>query len=99
MAGEARIAWVRVSACVLPPATPIRDAKVLHGRQKPMAEIAMLLAEVLTDGRHDGPGLSCSKRAGVLGQFAQAREIAPALIGGPSGGARGCRYDPGSGSA
>ena len=99
MPGEARIAWVRVSACVLPLATPVSDAKVLNGRQKPMAEIAMLLAEVLTDGRHEGLGFNCSERADALGQFAQAREIAPALIGGSRGAACGCRYDPGWGSA
>ncbi len=30
------ISWVRVSACTLPLANPISDAKVLTGRQKPM---------------------------------------------------------------
>ena len=50
------IAWVRVSSCYLPLATPISDAKVLTGRQKPMTEIAMLFAEVETAGGH-GPGL------------------------------------------
>ena len=52
-----RIAWVRVSSCVLPLATPISDAKVLTGRQKPMTEIAMLFAEVADRGRPPGPGL------------------------------------------
>ncbi len=46
-----RIAWVRISSCYLPLATPISDAKVLTGRQKPMTEIAMLFAEIRTDGR------------------------------------------------
>ena len=76
-----RIAWVRVSSCVLPLATPISDAKVLTGRQKPMTEIVMLFAEVQTAGGHEGLGFSYAKRAGGPGQFAHAREIAPALIG------------------
>lgn len=76
-----RIASIRLSSCYLPLATPISDAKVLTGRQKPMTEIAMLFAEVQTEGGHHGLGLSYSKRAGGPGQFAHAREIAPALIG------------------
>ena len=76
-----RIAYVRLSSVYLPLATPISDAKVLTGRQKPMTEIAMLFAEVQTEGGHQGLGLSYSKRAGGPGQFAHAKEIAPALIG------------------
>lgn len=75
------IAWVRVSSCYLPLANPISDAKVLTGRQKPMTEIAMLFAEIETKDGHKGLGLSYSKRAGGPGQFAHAKEIAPALIG------------------
>jgi L-alanine-DL-glutamate epimerase-like enolase superfamily enzyme len=78
---EDRIAWLRVSSCYLPLATPISDAKVLTGRQKPMTEIAMLFAEVATKDGHQGLGLSYSKRAGGPGQFAHAKEIAPALLG------------------
>ena len=76
-----RIAWMRVSSCALPLATPISDAKVLTGRQKPLTEIAMLFVEVRTEGGHEGLGLSYSKRAGGPGQFAHAQEIAPALLG------------------
>ena len=76
-----RITWVRISSCYLPLATPISDAKVLTGRQKPMTEIAILFAEIETAGGHQGLGFSYSKRAGGPGQFAHAREIAPALIG------------------
>ncbi len=76
-----RIAWVRVSAVTLPLATPISDAKVLTGRQKPMTEVAMLFAEVQTASGHSGLGLSYSKRAGGPGQFAHAKEVAPALLG------------------
>jgi len=80
-APEDRITWVRLSSCYLPLATPISDAKVLTGRQKPMTEIAILFAEIETAGGHQGLGFSYSKRAGGPGQFAHAREIAPALIG------------------
>ncbi len=80
-ASEDRIAWLRLSSCVLPLATPISDAKVLTGRQKPMTEVAMLFAEVATAGGHLGLGFSYAKRAGGPGQFAHAKEIAPVLIG------------------
>ena len=76
-----RIEWIRVSSCYLPLATPISDAKVLTGRQKPMTEVAMLFAEIRTKDGHEGLGFSYSKRAGGPGQFAHAQEIAPALIG------------------
>ena len=76
-----RIAWVRVSSCYLPLATPISDAKVLTGRQKPMTEIAMLFAEIKAVNGHEGLGFSYAKRAGGPGQFGHAKEIAPLLIG------------------
>ena len=76
-----RISWLRISSCALPLATPISDAKVLTGRQKPMTEVAMLFVEAQTAGGHEGLGLSYSKRAGGPGQFAHAKEIAPALLG------------------
>jgi L-talarate/galactarate dehydratase len=78
---DGRIAWVRLSSCYLPLATPISDAKVLTGRQKPMTEIAMLFAEIESVDGQEGLGFSYSKRAGGPGQFAHAREIAPVLIG------------------
>lgn len=53
-----RIAWVRGSSCVLQLATPISDAEVLTGRQKPMTEIVMLFAEVQTADGHEGLGFS-----------------------------------------
>ncbi|MFJ3056794.1 mandelate racemase/muconate lactonizing enzyme family protein [Herbaspirillum sp. NPDC087042] len=76
-----KIAWVRISSTYLPLANPISDAKVLTGRQKPMTEIAMLFVEIETTDGHQGLGFSYSKRAGGPGQFAHAREIAPAIIG------------------
>jgi L-talarate/galactarate dehydratase len=83
-AGEAstdRIERVRLSLVFLPLATPISDAKVLTGRQKPLTEIAFLFAEITTQDGHEGIGFGYSKRAGGPGQYAHAKEIAPALIG------------------
>jgi L-alanine-DL-glutamate epimerase-like enolase superfamily enzyme len=76
-----RIAHVRLSSVVLPLATPISDAKVLTGRQRPMTEVVFLVAEISTDLGHEGVGFSYSKRAGGPGQFAHAQEIAPVLLG------------------
>lgn len=75
-----RIAWIRISSAYLPLATPVSDAKVLTGRQKPMTEIAMLFVEIETTDGHHGLGFSYAKRAGGPGQFAHAQEIAPALL-------------------
>ena len=80
-AADDRIARLRVSSSFLPLATPISDAKVLTGRQKPMTEIAMLFVEIQTRDGLQGLGFSYSKRAGGPGQFAHAKELAPALIG------------------
>jgi L-talarate/galactarate dehydratase len=82
--GEAstdRIEWVKLSLVFLPLATPISDAKVLTGRQKPLTEIAFLFAEIATRQGHSGIGFSYSKRAGGPGQYAHAKELAPNLIG------------------
>lgn len=82
--GEAstdRIESVRLSLVMLPLASPISDAKVLTGRQKPLTEIAFLFAEIETRDGHQGIGFSYSKRAGGPGQFEHAKEIAPALLG------------------
>jgi hypothetical protein len=59
-----RITGIRISSSYLPLATPISDAKVLTGRQKPMTEIAMLFAEIVPSDGHEGLGFSYSKRAG-----------------------------------
>ncbi len=83
-AGEAttdRIAWIKLSLVFLPLKTPISDAKVLTGRQKPMTEIAFLFAEIATRQGHEGIGFSYSKRAGGPGQYAHAKEIAENLLG------------------
>ena len=53
--GEAapdRIRYVKLSTLTLPLDTPISDAKVLTGRQKPMTEIVLLFAEITTEAGH-----------------------------------------------
>jgi L-talarate/galactarate dehydratase len=72
---------VTLSSVRLPLGTPVSDAKVLTGRQRPMTEVALLFAELTTAQGHEGLGFSYSKRAGGPGQFAHAREVAPDLIG------------------
>jgi L-alanine-DL-glutamate epimerase-like enolase superfamily enzyme len=76
-----RITHVRLSSVHLPLATPVSDAKVLTGRQRPMSEIAFLFAEITAESGHEGFGFGYSKRAGGPGQYAHAREIAPELLG------------------
>jgi L-alanine-DL-glutamate epimerase-like enolase superfamily enzyme len=82
--GEAstdRIASVRISAATLPLKGAISDAKVLTGRQKPLRDVAFLFAEIRTEAGLEGVGFSYSKRAGGVGQYAHAREVAPELLG------------------
>lgn len=79
--GGDRIAWAKLSLCFLPLKTPISDAKVLTGRQKPLTEVAILFCEIETRDGHRGMGFSYSKRAGGPGMFAHAKEIADNLIG------------------
>ncbi|WP_241825016.1 L-talarate/galactarate dehydratase [Micromonospora sp. CB01531] len=76
-----RIAWVGLRLVYLPLRTPISDAKVLTGRQKPLTEVAFLFADVVTTDGHHGLGFSYSKRAGGRGLFAHAAEVAPELVG------------------
>ena len=75
------IVWIKLSSIVLPLQTPISDAKVLTGRQKPLTEVAFLFAEIETKHGQRGIGFSYSKRAGGPGQYEHAREIANVLIG------------------
>ena len=76
-----RIDWVKVSLMFLPLATPVSDAKVLTGKQKPLTEIAFIFAEIRTRDGHEGIGFGYSKRAGGPGMYAHAKEIAPNLLG------------------
>src|SRR6185437_3536949 len=75
------ISSVTLSLAVLPLAVPVSDAKVLTGRQRPLTEIALLLAEIGTESGGEGVGYSYAKRAGGPGQYAHAIQIAPELIG------------------
>ena len=76
-----RIAHIRLSQVHLPLATPVSDAKVLTGRQKPLTEIVFIFAEISTRDGHQGIGFGYSKRAGGPGMFAHAKELAPNPIG------------------
>ncbi|CAM5209342.1 L-fuconate dehydratase OS=Castellaniella defragrans OX=75697 GN=HNR28_001509 PE=4 SV=1 [Castellaniella defragrans] len=79
--GPDRIVWVRLSLAFLPLATPISDAKVFTGRQKPLTEVAMIFAEIRTRDGHEGLGFAYSKRAGGPGMYAHGKEIAHELLG------------------
>ena len=76
-----RIEWVKVSLAFLPLATPVSDAKVLTGRQKPLTEVALVFSEIRTRDGFEGIGFSYSKRAGGYGIYAHAKEIADNLLG------------------
>jgi hypothetical protein len=53
-----RIDHVKLSLAFLPLATPVSDAKVLTGRQKPLTEVAIIIAEI-----HSRDGLKASALA------------------------------------
>ena len=72
---------VQLSTATLPLSTPISDAKVFTGRQRPMTEVVFLFAEITTAQGHTGMGFSYSKRAGGPAQYAHAKEVAEGLIG------------------
>jgi L-alanine-DL-glutamate epimerase-like enolase superfamily enzyme len=76
-----RIEWIKLSLTFLPLATPVSDAKVLTGVQKPLTEIAFIFCEIRTRDGHEGIGFGYSKRAGGPGMYAHAKELAPNLIG------------------
>lgn len=63
-AGGDKIAWIKLSSIYLPLKTPISDAKVLTGRQRPLTEVAFLFVEIETTSGQSGLGFSYSKRAG-----------------------------------
>jgi len=65
----------------VPLAEPVSDAKVYTGRQRPLAEVDVLVAQVATSDGLEGIGFSYSKRAGGPALFAHAEQIAPLLIG------------------
>jgi L-alanine-DL-glutamate epimerase-like enolase superfamily enzyme len=76
-----RIESIKLSLVFLPLATPVSDAKVLTGRQKPLTEIAFIFAQIRSRDGHEGIGFGYSKRAGGPGMYAHAQELAPHLLG------------------
>lgn len=56
---------IELSLAYLPLRTPISDAKVLTGRQKPLTQVAFLFAAIRTVDGREGLGFSYSKRAGA----------------------------------
>jgi len=75
------ITWVRLALVYVPLKVPTSDAKVFTGRQKPLTQVAILVAEIATEDGRQGLGFSYSKRAGGPGLYAHAKEIAPDLLG------------------
>ena len=72
-----RIRHLTLSHVVLPLETPVSDAKVLTGRQKPLTETVLLFVELTTEQGLQGMGFSYSKRAGVKGQYGQVVSTTP----------------------
>lgn len=75
------IRHLKLSHVVLPLPTPVSDAKVLTGRQKPLTHTVLLFVEVTTEQGLEGMGFSYSKRAGGPAQYAHLKEIAEVAIG------------------
>lgn len=65
----------------IPLAKPISDAKVLTGRQSPLAEIDLLFVEAQSAEGYTGLGMAYTLRTGGPGLFATGCELAPHLIG------------------
>ncbi len=76
-----RIEHVKLSLAFVPLATPVSDAKVFTGRQKPLTEVAVIFCEIRTRDGFEGIGFSYSKRAGGYGIYAHAKEIANNILG------------------
>ena len=76
-----KIESVQLSLAFLPLKTPISDAKVLTGRQKPLTEVAFVFAELVSRDGHQGLGFAYSKRAGGPGMYAHAKEVGQNLVG------------------
>ena len=72
---------VKLSKVLLPLDHPVSDAKVATGRQTPLQNVALLFAEITSAQGFVGIGFSYALRIGGEGQYAHARELAPALLG------------------
>jgi L-alanine-DL-glutamate epimerase-like enolase superfamily enzyme len=75
------IKTVEVALYKVPLKKPLSDAKVLTGRQKPLAEVDMLTAAIETVNGARGFGFSYSLRAGGSALLAHAKDLADALVG------------------
>jgi len=76
-----RITRIELGLHDVPLACPVSDAKVLTGRQKPMAEVSVLTCHVATADGLTGLGFSYTTRAGCRAQFAHAKEVASVALG------------------
>jgi len=76
-----RIRSVRFGLLDVPLPFAVSDAKVLTGRQKPMAEVGVLTCEIATEDDHHGLGFSYTTRAGSRAQFAHVKEIGDRVLG------------------
>jgi len=79
--GSDRIIRIELGLHDVPLAFAVSDAKVLTGRQKPMAEVSVLTCRVETADGITGLGFSYTTRAGCRAQFAHAREVAAIALG------------------
>lgn len=75
------IQTVDVALYQVPLRHALSDAKVLTGRQKPLAAVDMLVVQLTTREGATGFGFSYSLRAGGNALFAHARDIAGELLG------------------
>ncbi|MFG1695547.1 hypothetical protein [Nonomuraea sp. NPDC049309] len=75
------VASVRFGRYAVPLATPVSDAKVATGRQRPLSRIDVLTCEIGTRDGLRGLGFSCTTRAGTPAQYAHAKEIGENLLG------------------
>jgi L-alanine-DL-glutamate epimerase-like enolase superfamily enzyme len=76
-----KIVAVRLSKVRLPLKFAVSDAKVFTGRQKPVGDVAVLVAEIDADSGYSGMGFSYALRYGGEAQYAHAVELSPLLIG------------------
>ncbi len=76
-----RIAWLRLTLYAVPLRAPASDAKVYSGRQGPLDRVLVLACDLRTADGAAGFGFGYTLRTGGPALFAQARELAPLLVG------------------
>ncbi|MGP3930418.1 L-talarate/galactarate dehydratase [Nonomuraea sp. KM88] len=76
-----RVESVRFRRYAVPLPSPVSDAKVATGRQRPLSQIDVLTCEVTTADGLDGLGFSYTTRAGTAAQYAHAKETGERLLG------------------